>query len=58
MNFQTSVKTCFKKYTWLVEEHQDQNFGIFTYSNGLYVILIISAINISYIFGWLFIGFF
>ena len=59
MNFQTSVKTCFKKYTSFSGRASRSEFWYFYLFNyGLYVILIISAINISYIFGWLFIGFF
>ena len=59
MNFQTSVKTCFKKYTTFGGRASRSEFWYFYLFNyGLYVILIISAINISYIFGWLFIGFF
>ena len=59
MNFQTSVKTCFKKYTTFSGRASRSEFWYFYLFNyGLYVILIISAINISSIFGWLFIGFF
>ena len=59
MNFQTSVKTCFKKYTTFSGRASRSEFWYFYLFNyGLYVILIISAINISFIFGWLFFGFF
>ena len=59
MNFQTSVKTCFKKYAKFdgrASRSEFWYFYLFTY--GLYAILIISAINIASIFGWLLAGFF
>ena len=59
MNFQTSVKTCFKKYATFdgrASRSEFWYFYLFTY--GLYAILIISAINIASIFGWLLVGFF
>ena len=59
MNFQTSVKTCFKKYATFdgrASRSEFWYFYLFTY--GLYVILIISAINIAPMFGWLLAGFF
>ena len=59
MNFQTSVKTCFKKYAKFdgrASRSEFWYFYLFTY--GLYAILIISAINIASIFGWLLVGFF
>ena len=59
MNFQTSVKTCFKKYAKFdgrASRSEFWYFYLFTY--GLYVILIISAINIAPIFGFLLAGFF
>lgn len=59
MNFQTSVKTCFKKYATFdgrASRSEFWYFYLFTY--GLYAILIISSINIASIFGWLLAGFF
>ena len=59
MNFQTSVKTCFKKYTTFSGRASRSEFWYFYLFNyGLYAILIISAINISLIFIWLYLGFF
>ena len=59
MNFQTSVKTCFKKYaTFSGRASRSEFWYFYLFNYGLYVILIISAINISLIFGWLFVGFF
>ena len=58
MNFQTSVKTCFKKYTTFSGRASRSEFWYFYLFNyGLYVILIISALNISFIFFWFFVGF-
>ena len=59
MNFQTSVKTCFKKYATFdgrASRSEFWYFYLFTY--GIYAILIISSINIASIFGWLLAGFF
>ena len=59
MNFQTSVKTCFKKYATFdgrASRSEFWYFYLFTY--GLYAILLISSINIASIFGWLLAGFF
>ena len=59
MNFQTSVKTCFKKYTTFSGRASRSEFWYFYLFNyGLYAILIISALNISFIFFWFFFGFF
>ncbi len=58
MNFQTSVKTCFKKYTTFSGRASRSEFWYFYLFNyGLYVILIISALKISFIFFWFFVGF-
>ena len=58
MNFQTSVKTCFKKYTTFSGRASRSEFWYFYLFNyGLYAILIISALNISFIFFWFFVGF-
>jgi uncharacterized membrane protein YhaH (DUF805 family) len=58
MNFQTSVKTCFKKYTTFSGRASRSEFWYFyLFSYGLYAILIISALNISFIFYWFFLGF-
>ena len=59
MNFQTSVKTWFKKYTTFSGRASRSEFWYFYLFNyGLYAILIISALNISFIFFWFFFGFF
>ena len=59
MDFQTSVKTCFKKYSTFSGRASRSEFWYFYLFNyGLYAILIISALNISFIFFWFFFGFF
>ena len=59
MDFQTSVKTCFKKYaTFSGRASRSEFWYFYLFNYGLYVVLIISAINISLIFIWLFLGFF
>ena len=58
MNFQTSVKTCFKKYaTFSGRASRSEFWYFYLFNYGLYAILIISALNISFIFFWFFVGF-
>ena len=59
MDFQTSVKTCFKKYaTFSGRASRSEFWYFYLFNYGLYAILIISALNISFIFFWFFFGFF
>ena len=59
MDFQTSVKTCFKKYaTFSGRASRSEFWYFYLFNYGLYVVLIISAINISGIFSLFFLGFF
>ena len=59
MDFQTSVKTCFKKYaTFSGRASRSEFWYFYLFNYGLYAILIISALNISFIFYWFFLGFF
>ena len=58
MNFQTSVKTWFKKYATFEGRASRSEFWYFyLFVYGIYAILIISSINIASIFGWLLAGF-
>ena len=58
MDFQTSVKTCFKKYaTFSGRASRSEFWYFYLFNYGLYVILIISALKISFIFFWFFVGF-
>ena len=58
MNFQTSVKTCFRKYaTFSGRASRSEFWYFYLFNYGLYVILIISALKISFIFFWFFVGF-
>ena len=59
MNFQNSVKICFKKYATFSGRASRSEFWYFwLFSYAIYAILLISAINIAYIFFWFFGGFF
>ena len=56
MNFQTSVKTCFKKYTTFSGRASRSEFWYFwLFSYAIYAILIIIALNISFKFIWFFV---
>tara|TARA_Y100000590_G_scaffold310366_1_gene350670 strand:- start:268 stop:699 length:432 start_codon:yes stop_codon:yes gene_type:complete len=58
MDFQTSVKTCFKKYaTFSGRASRSEFWYFYLFNYGLYAILIISALKISFIFFWFFVGF-
>lgn len=59
MNFQNSIKTCFKKYATFsgrASRSEFWYFYLFTYA--IFAILIISGINIASIFFWFLGGFF
>ena len=59
MNFQNSIKTCFKKYaTFSGRASRSEFWYFYLFAYGIFAILIISGINIASIFFWFFGGFF
>ena len=59
MNFQNSIKTCFKKYaTFSGRASRSEFWYFYLFAYGIYGILIISAIYIAPIFFWILVGFF